>query len=218
MKLCIHFVQSSIDPLLAAEALVAGIVVSSVLSISANRKVVRSFCKWVYQPFIYLNSPIYYHYIFVPTIFWFLFSPCNITKKKNLRKLNGLSKINRGEPRDPYSSPVTNSSASRPFTRSPYTSPVQGRLCLKIKCSWLQSLSMTYSLHASPSFQVQSVNRLPGCQIQRLSILHSTKLLNEENSQRANGNRSQKRPHAKPWKGSSLHQILANGPSPMQIG
>lgn len=45
MKLCIHFVQSSIDPLLAAEALVAGIVVSSVLSISANRKVVRSFCK-----------------------------------------------------------------------------------------------------------------------------------------------------------------------------
>ncbi|KAI3451912.1 hypothetical protein Pfo_008577 [Paulownia fortunei] len=81
----VMILQSSLDPLLAAEALVGGIVVSSVLRRSGHPKVVRR----VY---------------------------------KKLRRLN---KINLREPLDPYASPVTNLSVSRPFTRAPYT-PVQG--------------------------------------------------------------------------------------------
>ncbi|KAK4416346.1 hypothetical protein Salat_2460100 [Sesamum alatum] len=78
----VMILQSSVDPLLAAEALGGGIVVSAVLRKSANPKVVR-----------------------------------RVYKK--------LCRVGR-EPLDPYASPVTKSSISRPFTRSPYTPIAQG--------------------------------------------------------------------------------------------
>ncbi|KAL0377920.1 UNVERIFIED_CONTAM: hypothetical protein Sradi_3097500 [Sesamum radiatum] len=77
----VMILQSSVDPLLAAEALVGSIIVSSVLRKFVNPKVVRRIYKKL----------------------------CRLDRK----------------PLDPYASPVTNSSISRPFTRAPYT-PVQG--------------------------------------------------------------------------------------------
>lgn len=148
--MCYVFVlQSSIDPLLAADALMGGIFISLVLR-SIHPKLVRCVFKWVCDICLEQNSSyvlvnkgsgLYLIYGTYEHAFWcilcasisfpilvfrFFFLSCE-KSWKSCRKLSRPNKINLREHKHPCESPFANASVSRTSTSASYT-PVQGGL------------------------------------------------------------------------------------------